>query len=81
MAMNGDKPRLCEGKNRKGGSCRMEALPGNHFCVYHNPDVPPAERMPPNRWSRHSAALKDLHAAGMHRDQPHAWCKECKDEA
>lgn len=42
--MTADAHRLCEGKTAKGRACRAQALPGSHFCLYHDPDISPEER-------------------------------------
>lgn len=48
--------RLCEGQTTKGRPCRAQALPGSHFCEYHDPDG----RGPASpKWSKVRRAVRE----------------------
>jgi hypothetical protein len=55
--------RPCEALNKRGKGCRNDALPGSPYCASHQgPEG--TYKPPPNRWSRHAAALARKRKAG-----------------
>ena len=55
--MTSDKPHLCGGLNRKGQPCRAPALPGSHFCGYHQDPEDPSSVDVNSRWARYDRQL------------------------
>ena len=61
--------RLCEGKTKRGTTCRNRALPGRPYCVYNDTDLSPSERRPVRRRDMALGRQRDPRVHGLGRGE------------
>ena len=62
-----ERPR-CEGKRKDGQACRVTALPGSRFCLFHDP----AQAQTRKRAQRKGGTNRSKRAAVLPADAPNA---------